>query len=166
MIHCALFVTVQGLEAHGGVGDLMPFESPIRSISIFIGKILIEMTYFIIITVFLVNIVLGVIIEAFRELRIRYQMNMKDKTSICFICGVTRDELEKNNEKFEHHVSEVHNLRNYIDYIVSLKRQNPQNLNSINSAIYNEIEEKSIAWFPTPAKTEEETEENMSSDEE
>jgi hypothetical protein len=94
------------------------------------------------------ELVFGIIIETFKDLRIEEQHAEHDKHSICFICGVDKDQLEKDRVDFHLHCKKDHNIWNYINYILRLKFSDPQDLNAINSYTLEQIEKKYTTWIP------------------
>ena len=107
------------------------------------------MAYFISQTVMLQGMIFGIIIEAFSELRNKEQKIEKDKNEICFICGIDKVSCEKNGQKFEDHITKVHNLWTYVDYILGLRFVDIQETNAINSYVMETIEKKELSWFPS-----------------
>lgn len=94
------------------------------------------------------SIMFGIIIDAFAELRDRSLRDQNDKLNCCFICGATREQLEKINVNFNRHVENEHNVWTYVDYIIGLKFVDIQDTNAINSYVCEQIEKKQIAWLP------------------
>ena len=58
-----------------------------------------------IVVIVMLNIVFGIVIDTFGEL---YDINntlKSDMDSICFICGLSRDSLEKQGISFDQHIN-------------------------------------------------------------
>ena len=144
-----------GLRDHGGVGDQLVKKSFYRKNNEYFGRFFFDILYFILLIIVLLNIIFGIIINTFRELRIKSQKKIFDLYNICFICGVEKDTIEKNSENFEIHTNEKHNLWNYTYYIIGLMFCNIQDLNSINSYAMEKIANKDISWIPEYKKKEE-----------
>ena len=145
---CILALMLYGLLAHGGIGQTLAQESYLNSKAFYFGILFFNLLYFIIIVVLLLNVVFGIIIDTFRELRVKYQEDLHDKLNRCFICGEERDNLEKDGNNFENHVIIDHDLWNYAYYIIALKFTDVQDMNYINSYVAGCIEEKDISWIP------------------
>lgn len=56
------------------------------------------------------NILFGIIIDTFKVLRSRNNEIQQEKDNLCYVCYLTRTEFEKEQQDFEHHIKEVHNL--------------------------------------------------------
>jgi hypothetical protein len=117
-------------------------------------RFLYEDLFFILIIVILLSLIFGIIIDAFAELRDKYLKYEKDKKETCFICGATREQLEKKCENFNHHVNNVHNMWTYADYIIGLKFIDLQETNAINSYVIEQVDKKQIGWFPVEEENE------------
>jgi hypothetical protein len=148
-LYCFLTHIIWGLERHGGVGDVLKRASYTNNNSYFYVKLIYSLFYFILCVVLLLNIVFGIIIDTFRELRIKYQETLYDSNNVCFICGAKRDDLEKDGVDFESHISDDHKMWNYVYYMILLRFSDIQDLNSINSYAIDLINNNVISWFPT-----------------
>lgn len=69
------------------------------------------------------NIISGIMIDTFAELRDQRQKIEDDMRNFCFICGQERATLEKNNLSFEDHTDNQHFIWNYIFYIYCLNQK-------------------------------------------
>ncbi len=114
----------------------------------YIGRWFHDLAYFFLIIILMIEIIFGIVVETFRELRIHQQYFEFDRREVCFICGVKRDQLEKNKKSFVDHVTIKHNLWNYVNYMIRLKFSNLQDLNALNSYAYELLEKKNITWIP------------------
>lgn len=58
-----------------------------------------------------VAVVFGIVTNTFSTLREAREAITSDITSRCCICGVNRNELEKDSQSFQAHVGGLHNVR-------------------------------------------------------
>ena len=121
-----------------------------------IGVFFYDLGYYIVLIVLLLSIVFGIIIDTFAELREESHEIEHDKKNCCFICGAKREDLEKKCINYNRHVKTDHDIWTYAEYIIGLKFVDPQEMNAINSHVYEMIEKKSISWFPAANTSEEE----------
>ncbi|CAD8078308.1 unnamed protein product [Paramecium sonneborni] len=112
------------------------------------GKFCYDTLYFVFFALLFTNIVSGIMIDTFAELRDQRQKIDDDKKNCCFICGVKRAHLEKNLEEFEQHVRDKHFLWNYIYYIYCLKLKETTDYTGLEYAISEMIKKENISWFP------------------
>lgn len=111
----------------------------------------------------MLHIVFGIILDTFRELRKKQFDTEYDINNVCFICGIEKDECEKNNKNFSEHRENEHNIWEYTSYMITLRLKDAQDLNATNSYAKEQLEMKSIAWLPVKEvniEDEEEEEEN------
>jgi len=146
---CFLSVIIYGLRSHGGFGDMLEKPQFLKDRLTYYGRFFHDLVFFIVIIVFLLNIIFGIIIVSFRDLRINTSKKEYDIQNICFICGDSKEELEKQNISFREHTDQVHSIWNYMYYIILVKNSDPTDLNSVNSYVYENIQKKSIGWIPT-----------------
>ena len=70
----------------------------------------------------------------------------------CFICGITREKFEKNDEGggmgFQDHIVKEHYMWNYIYYYAYLKHKDENDYNGNESYIKEKIDIKDISWMP------------------
>ena len=60
------------------------------------------------------NLVVGLIIDAFGELRDQLDSVKENLESECFICGMGKDYFDAVPHGFDTHVQKEHNLANYL----------------------------------------------------
>ena len=138
-----------GLRTDGGIGEFIKKLRFYDKHSYFMGMFLYQLVFFFLIILFMLPIISGTIIDSFAEMREILRNYNYDMNSVCFICGGTKDDIEKEGENFEEHTTTVHNVWTYVDYMIGLKFVDPQETNAINSFVIDKIEEKKISWFPT-----------------
>jgi len=55
------------------------------------------------------NVLFGIIIDSFKELRDGKNKIEEDKKKMCFICGKGKEEFNKRGRGFAHHIKHEHN---------------------------------------------------------
>ena len=80
-----------------------------------------DMSFYIILKLLLLNIVFGIILDSFGELRETQSIKRNDLENHCFICHKNRFEFEKCGIKFENHIKFEHNLWSYFAYVMMLE---------------------------------------------
>jgi hypothetical protein len=84
--------------------------------SAFAQRYIYDIFFFIIVLVLLLNMIFGIIIDKFGELRDQQNENIKAMTEYCFICGMEGTEIDTEGQKrgmqnaFKHHVEEEHHM--------------------------------------------------------
>jgi hypothetical protein len=90
---------------------------------------LFDVAFFVIIIILLLNIIFGIIIDTFGQLREEASEKTDFLASYCFICGISKDVFESglskmNNVKgssFASHIRMEHNMWDYIFFLIYLK---------------------------------------------
>merc|ERR1711934_643080 len=73
-----------------------------------------------IVNVIMLNILFGIIVDTFGQLRATKAESDKDISNICYICGLDRQTLDRKGNGFAIHIETDHQKWNYIKYIVRL----------------------------------------------
>ena len=138
-----------GLRARGGLGDSAKRISFLNNKKHYLYRLILDDLFFLLIVIIMIDMVFGIIIKSFDELRHRNQKYHKDKKNYCLICHCNRDSLEKIRLNYKEHIKSTHNVWNYIEFMLSLKLKDIHELNNINKNIRKKINKKDITWLPT-----------------
>lgn len=148
--HCFMYVLNFGLRNGGGIGDAI--ESATYSDEerfSYALNLLYNLTFFMIVCAILLNLIFGLIIDAFGELRDQKSDAEEDQQDECFICGIQR--REKQNFSFDEHRQKDHNLWSYVYFITYLKAEYARDKNEMNDIehyVYRQIQSKEFNWIP------------------
>lgn len=82
---CIITTLNHGLRNGGGIGDLLRVHS--KENSLFVGRVVFDMLFFFIIIIIILNLIFGVIIDTFADLRSEKQQKEHTLVNNCFICG-------------------------------------------------------------------------------
>ena len=148
---CFLASLDQGLRSGGGIADAIqrvPYN-PEAKWKYFLDA-LYDLSFFILIITLLLNMIFGMIIDAFGDLRDENSANNDDKLNICFICGLERPKYEKISN-FNRHISEEHNMWHYIAYIVYLQKKHETHcidMTGTESYVIESYDKEDHSWIP------------------
>ena len=102
-----------------------------------------------IVSVILLNMVFGTIIDTFAQLREAKRQVDVDINNFCFICNLQRYLLDKDTEQgFDYHCKEDHDTWSYLYYIVYLRSKDSTDYNGVESSLYSMFLNGEISWFP------------------
>lgn len=91
MIHCFLSTINYGLRGGGGIGDFLPTQTAVpENIQGFYFRAIFDVSFFLIVITILLNIIFGIIIDTFAQLRDEAQQKTDDIKNTCFICNIDR----------------------------------------------------------------------------
>ena len=163
-----------GIRARGGAADQMIRISFERHDKLYFTRIIYDITYFLICIIIMIDLVFGIILGTFSDMREKERKHASDKINNCFICHINRETVEKRKEDFKFHRDKKHYLWNYVDYLIFLKFSEAHELNAMNSFARRNLDMRNICFLPSvednfeegDEEEEEEKEEGNTSDEE
>ena len=138
-----------GLRARGGLGDSAKRISFLKNKNHYLLRLILDDFFFILIIIIMIDMVFGIIVKSFDELRYRNQKFHSDKKNHCFICHSHRNTLEKMRKDFNEHIKRTHNVWNYVEYMILLKFKDIHDLNAVNQYVRGKMDRKDTSWFPT-----------------
>ncbi|OQS02173.1 Inositol 1,4,5trisphosphate receptor type 2 [Thraustotheca clavata] len=120
MIDCFVFFVHRGLLSGGGIGDFLTngLNHPpnFHNRSAYWLRIFFDLTFFVLVIVLLLNIIFGITIDTFGELRTEANEKEGLMKNQCFICGHSRETFDNHyleqgiSDGFFKHIKEEHNM--------------------------------------------------------
>lgn len=149
LMHCLSYFMTFGLRNGGGIGDSMPALKSAYELSgvSYSFKVLYDVLFFIVVNVLMLNLIFGIIIDSFAELRNEAFEREQNHNNICFVCGAEKSDFDKKRKDFRHHVNQQHTPWKYIFFINFLKNMNSEDLSTIETDIFKRYKESSD-WIP------------------
>ena len=138
-----------GIRARGGAADQMVRISFERNRRLYYLRIIYDVSYFLICIIIMIDLVFGIILGTFSDMREKERKHDSDKINNCFICHINRETVEKRKEDFQFHRDKKHYLWNYVNYMIFLKFSEPHELNASNSFVRHNLDTKNICFFPS-----------------
>ena len=148
LLYCFVTHLSYGMRFDGGIADRMEKASYTYEKGYYVARFFYEELYFFILVILMLNMMYGIIIDAFSELRNKEKKINRDRKEVCFICGIDKETCEKKGEKLDEHLTNVHNLWIYVEYMIGLRFVDIQDANAINSYVIESLEKKELVWFP------------------
>ena len=145
---CYLSVLNLGLTRGGGISESMRMTDISSETTNFYYKLIVVMGFYIFVNIICLNVIFGIIIDTFSELRDRQRMREWDQLNVCDICGIERKSFEKKGMNFDLHKGVQHNLWDYVFYLEYLQTLDLQSLTGFEYFVYTQFKKKSIAWLP------------------
>ena len=157
MISCFVISFDQTLKS-SGIGNYLETAYPEvgDKVDVQYDRLIFDNIEFLLITLLMLAIISGIIIDKFGELRTRREEYLTDHLASCFICGKTRKELdqEQDNPSFNFHVKFQHNLWDYVYFIANLwqlKEKNVEDITYIEKYVMDKLDKNDYSWFPSYA---------------
>ncbi|XP_072418432.1 inositol 1,4,5-trisphosphate-gated calcium channel ITPR2 isoform X1 [Chiloscyllium punctatum] len=146
LLMCIITVLNQGLRNGGGVGDVL--RKPSKNEPLFVARVIYDLLFFFVVIIIVLNLIFGVIIDTFADLRSEKQKKEEILKTTCFICGLERDKFDNKTVSFEEHIKVEHNMWYYLYFIVLIKVKDPTEYTGPESYVAQMIREKNLDWFP------------------
>lgn len=145
---CFIFIMDYGIRNGGGIGDVLNKKSFNEDSSLFWGRFTYDILFWLIVILIMLNIVMGIVIDTFGELREKLSREDEDKKNTCMICGNKKDSFDKFNKDFDVHLKSEHNPWNYFFYIVYIKNKDTSKRNSHENYVWNCFINEDYSWIP------------------
>ncbi|XP_040291553.1 inositol 1,4,5-trisphosphate receptor type 2 isoform X2 [Bufo bufo] len=146
LLMCIVTVLNQGLRNGGGVGDVL--RKPSKDEPLFAARVVYDLLFYFIVIIIVLNLIFGVIIDTFADLRSEKQKKEEILKTTCFICGLERDKFDNKTVSFEEHIMSEHCMWHYLYFIVLVKVKDPTEYTGPESFVAKMITEKNLDWFP------------------
>ena len=146
---CMAYIYSNTFTSGGNLGNFIDEKS--ENLEGDMVRYALDISYTIIMVWLVWQMVSGLIIDTFESLRKATEDIEDDMKKKCFICGLSKEELEKyylGKEGFEKHLKD-HSIINYFFYIFYLEDKDSSEYSGLESYIKNEIDEDSTSWFPS-----------------
>jgi hypothetical protein len=124
MVECFASSLRLGLVSGGGIGDALPwrendvpafaFHGGSRGSGMPAGRLLFDLSFFVLVTIVGMNVVFGIIVDTFSELREDKNKTEDKMTSECFICGLKSSDFDRFGHGWKHHIKKEHHMWNYM----------------------------------------------------
>ena len=85
LLMCIVTTLNQGLRNGGGIGDVL--RRPSLKENMFVGRVIYDLLFFFVVIIIVLNLIFGVIIDTFADLRSEKQNKEEILKNTCFICG-------------------------------------------------------------------------------
>jgi hypothetical protein len=146
VIVCYFNIVNYGMHSVSGLSMLLPKVS--YNDSFYFVLVVFYILFHILVLVILGNMYLGIVLDAFAELREKTEQKDYDMNNVCFICQMNRDYFAKNGLDYESHINEEHSIWKYVYFITYLYLTDPNDLTATELNVWNCLRKNDISWFP------------------
>lgn len=143
---CIITTLNQGLRNGGGIGDVL--RPPSSTEPFYTLRLIYDMLFFFVVIIIVLNLIFGVIIDTFADLRTEKNNKEEIIKNTCFICGLERKAFDNKNVTFEEHIRSEHNMWHYLYFIVLIKVKDPTEFTGPESYVHQMVKDKCLDWFP------------------
>ncbi|KAK9889429.1 hypothetical protein WA026_004699 [Henosepilachna vigintioctopunctata] len=146
LIMCIVTTLNQGLRNGGGIGDIL--RAPSNEEPLFVARVFYDLLFFFVVIIIVLNLIFGVIIDTFADLRSEKQQKELILKNTCFICGLNRSAFDNKTVSFEEHIKCEHNMWHYLYFIVLIKVKDPTEFTGPESYVSSMVKGSNLDWFP------------------
>ncbi|CAG9800819.1 unnamed protein product [Chironomus riparius] len=160
---CIITSLNHGLRNGGGIGDILRTPSFLETS--YLPRVVYDLLFFFVIIIIVLNLIFGVIIDTFADLRLEKQEKEKILRNTCFICSLHSSVFCNKKISFEEHMKSYHNMWHYLYFIAHLRIKNPTEFTGPESYVHHMILMNNLEWFPrqrTASLNEDENNEEIS----
>jgi len=108
-----------------------------------------KVLYFFLVITILLNVVFGIIIDTFSELRAEKAAKKANMENYCFICGLDSFTLDTRAGGFNDHIEIHHNMWNYLYMLVHLREKDENDYNGWEQYCADKIAENDTSFVPS-----------------
>jgi len=150
---CTVSTIYKGMRED--IGSALSEVSP--SVTNWYERVVYDLSYFVIITTVLMNVIFGIILDTFGSLRDETSEREEYMRATCFISCLERSEIEKATNTLENpeikngykYIEEIkQNKWNYLNYIFYLFRKEETEYSGPESYVSAQLKDGDIAWIP------------------
>lgn len=144
MFSCFLYFIHNGIR--GGLG--FGFNHKTKSDEGYWLEFILEWVFYFTILLVMLNIINGIIVDTFEEMRETEAKKYEFKKNSCFICSVNRSKFELKSLNFRRHLDEEHNIANYYHYFIYLQSIPEEELNNKEVFVKKCLNNNLLDFFP------------------
>ncbi|XP_070192864.1 inositol 1,4,5-trisphosphate-gated calcium channel ITPR1-like isoform X2 [Littorina saxatilis] len=146
LIMCIITTLNQGLRNGGGIGDVL--RKPSLNEPLYVARVIYDLLFFFIVIIIVLNLIFGVIIDTFADLRSEKQQKDEILRNSCFVCGLEREKFDNRSVSFEEHIKSEHNMWHYLFFIVLVNVKDSTEFTGPESYVHSMIKDRNLDWFP------------------
>jgi inositol 1,4,5-triphosphate receptor type 1 len=144
LLTCIVTTLNYGLRNGGGIGDFL--RTPMINEPSYFPRVIYDLLFFFIIIIIVLNLIFGVIIDTFADLRAEKHDKEDTLKNSCFICGLRRSAFCNKIVCFEEHITREHNMWHYFYFFAHLKLKDPTEFTGPESYVSQLIEAQNLDW--------------------
>jgi len=151
LLECYLSVINQGFRSGGGLGDALGAPAK-EDRTQFWTRMVFDFCFFIVISVILLQIIFGIILDAFGDMRDKRGDLLEDINSKCFICGTPRSDLELYGKGWKYHFQSEHSPYAYLSFLVYLLDKDVADCSGVEKWAKEKLGKVDTTFLPCTSK--------------
>lgn len=98
--------------------------------------------------ILLLNVIFGIIIDAFGYMRENANKLLDDIENKCYICGLPKFELDTKGEGWYKHIYESHNVYHYLYFLIYIEKKPIGDCSGVEKFVKELCGKNQISFFP------------------
>ena len=147
VVQCFFHILSLGPRSTGSIGDLMSRISYSTANKYFL-RLFYDFAIWAVVNTIILNLIFGIIIDRFAEMRGKEKAIAKDLKTICSVCSLNRALFDKVINGFETHTEQEHNVWHYVYFLYTLTYKDKTEHDGIESYISDCLQRDDISWMP------------------
>jgi hypothetical protein len=145
---CFITTLTFGIRMGGGIGEAI--MSPVKNDSKcdYWSRMAFDLLFFVVIILILLNIIFGIIIDTYADLKEKRQKIKDDVNDRCYICGGLKNELTKDSKGWSEHFMDKHSVFAYLAFIVYISEKKEEDCNGLEKSVKNQISSRKVDFVP------------------
>jgi hypothetical protein len=114
-------------------------------------RFILDFAFFVIVMIILLNVIFGIIIDTFSDLRSQKESRMFDTLETCFICGINKQVFDRSSDQvdgFKRHIARDHNMWSYFYFLVFIWEQDKDDDDGLELYVRDCVATDDLSWFP------------------
>ena len=107
-----------------------------------------DLTFFFFINIIGLNMIFGIIIDTFGELRDIENEKQNTLRRTCLVCGMSKTQFESLGVSFIYHTRLQHNIEDYVAYLIRLLINKDDLYHDLDYYIYENFANQNVSWLP------------------
>jgi len=112
-------------------------------------RLIFDLTFQVLVMMLFLNVVFGIIIDAFGDLRDARCAIEEDMNNNCLVCGWDRSTIDLRGETWQQHLTQVHSYSNYLHFILYVRRKRLRDCSGLEKYVKDNISKNSVSFMPT-----------------
>jgi len=145
---CFISFMNYGVRNDGGIGDIMPKRTFEEDIGGYYARFFIDFIFFVIVILLFLNMINGIIINTFSQLREIQETKKFDVENNCFICNLDKSTFQKKKINFNTHVNKQHGIKDYLLFLINVTLKPEKDLDPDETRVIEAVKKNDVSFFP------------------
>ena len=143
--NCFFSTLNMGIRSGGGVGDVLVTPE----VGDYWLRMVFDLLFYMLIIIILLNIIFGIIIDTFAELRDGRSHILNDILTVCYVCGTERSIIEMKGTGWSYHFMCEHSPFAYLSFFIYITEKKMYDCSGIEKHVKERFQKSDSSFMPT-----------------